>query len=83
LQSFEAMHDYREQILRVKDSDTYPMILVGNKCDLPDDLRRVNTSDGKELAKKFNCHFFETSGSLSLFLFPSYDVCVCVCPDKV
>lgn len=65
-ESFEAMHDYREQILRVKDSDTYPMILVGNKCDLPDDLRRVSTSEGKELAKKFNCHFFEASAKTRL-----------------
>ncbi|KAJ8390929.1 hypothetical protein AAFF_G00098490 [Aldrovandia affinis] len=33
--SFEDIHQYREQIKRVKDSDDVPMVLVGNKCDLP------------------------------------------------
>lgn len=26
---------YREQIKRVKDAEEVPMVLVGNKCDLP------------------------------------------------
>jgi len=62
-QSFVAMNNYREHIVRVKDSDSFPMVLVGNKCDIPDDQRQVSTSEGKELAKNFKCHFFETSGS--------------------
>ena len=49
-----------EQILRVKDVAEVPMILVGNKCDLEEE-RDVTTSEGKELAKLFNCPFFETS----------------------
>jgi GTPase SAR1 family protein len=28
---------FREQILRVKDCEDVPMVLVGNKCDLEDE----------------------------------------------
>lgn len=33
-QSFEEIQTFQQQILRVKDKDFFPMILVGNKCDL-------------------------------------------------
>ena len=33
--SFEDVTAYREQIKRVKDADDVPMVLIGNKCDLP------------------------------------------------
>ncbi|PIK33854.1 putative ras-related protein, partial [Apostichopus japonicus] len=32
--SFDEIFKYHRQILRVKDRDEFPMILVGNKCDL-------------------------------------------------
>ena len=32
--SFDEIVNFREQILRVKDKDRVPMVLVGNKCDL-------------------------------------------------
>ncbi|KAK1906268.1 Ras-related protein Rap-1b [Dissostichus eleginoides] len=32
--TFNDLQDLREQILRVKDTEDVPMILVGNKCDL-------------------------------------------------
>ena len=33
-ESFEEILTFREQILRVKDKDYFPIIIVGNKCDL-------------------------------------------------
>ena len=33
--SFEDITQYREQIKRVKDAEEEPMVMVGNKCDLP------------------------------------------------
>lgn len=58
--SFDEIAAFREQILRVKDSDDVPMILVGNKCDLKDD-RQVATTDGAGMAKSMGCGFFESS----------------------
>lgn len=50
---------YREQIKRVKDSDDVPMVLVGNKCDLP--ARTVDTRQAHELARSYGIPYIETS----------------------
>ena len=44
----------------VKDTENLPMVIVGNKCDL-DDMRVVTTEEGKSVATKYNCPFFESS----------------------
>jgi len=58
--TFNDLPDLREQILRVKDCDNVPMVLVGNKCDLQDQ-RVITTEQGEALAKKFQCTFMESS----------------------
>lgn len=58
--TFNDLSELRDQILRVKDTDKVPMVLVGNKCDLAD--QRVITSEqGESLANRFGCKFLETS----------------------
>lgn len=59
-QSFEEIMTFQQQILRVKDKDYFPMIVVGNKCDL-DGERQVSTQEGQNLARQFGCKFIETS----------------------
>nr|XP_061809224.1 ras-related protein Rap-1b-like isoform X1 [Nerophis lumbriciformis] len=59
--TFNDLQDLREQILRVKDTDDVPMILVGNKCDLEVE-RVVAKESGVGLARQWNsCAFLETS----------------------
>jgi len=43
-QSFEEIQTFQQQILRVKDKDYFPIIVVGNKCDL--EKERVVTQQG-------------------------------------
>jgi GTPase KRas len=59
-QSFEEIQQFEQQILRVKDKDYFPIILVGNKCDLENE-RAVSREEGQALARQFNCRFIETS----------------------
>lgn len=47
------------QIKRVKDADDVPMVLVGNKCDLP--ARAVSVRGAQEVAKNYGIPFVETS----------------------
>jgi len=59
--TFNDLTDLREQILRVKDTDKVPMVLVGNKCDLEDD-RMVTKDQGNQLASTWGgVTFLETS----------------------
>eukprot|EP01098_Paradermamoeba_levis_P017152 TRINITY_DN966_c0_g1_i4.p1 TRINITY_DN966_c0_g1~~TRINITY_DN966_c0_g1_i4.p1 ORF type:complete len:190 (-),score=64.75 TRINITY_DN966_c0_g1_i4:59-628(-) len=58
--SFDEITSFRSQILRVKDAEKVPMVLVGNKADLESE-RQVTTTEGQDLAKSFGCPFMETS----------------------
>ncbi|KNC47863.1 Ras-like protein Rap-1b [Thecamonas trahens ATCC 50062] len=58
--TFNDLNDIHEQILRVKDAETVPMVLVGNKCDLEDD-RIVEKEQGDAKAKEWSCTFMECS----------------------
>lgn len=48
-QSFEEILTFQQQILRVKDKDYFPMIVVGNKADLEGE-REVSTEGMSPLA---------------------------------
>eukprot|EP01114_Cavostelium_apophysatum_P014218 TRINITY_DN3634_c0_g1_i1.p2 TRINITY_DN3634_c0_g1~~TRINITY_DN3634_c0_g1_i1.p2 ORF type:complete len:193 (-),score=54.31 TRINITY_DN3634_c0_g1_i1:951-1529(-) len=50
----------REQAVRVRESESFPLVLVGNKCDLYQE-RTILTSEGQQLASKWKCAFLETS----------------------
>jgi small GTP-binding protein len=58
--TFNELPDMRDQILRVKDREDVPMILVGNKCDLQDQ-RVITTDQGEDLARNFGSAFLEAS----------------------
>jgi len=53
----------REKIIRIRDSETFPLVLVGNKCDLTQerDVPRTGKESGDEQAGFWSCPFFETS----------------------
>jgi GTPase KRas protein len=59
-ESFDEIRTFQQQILRVKDKDVFPMVVVGNKLDLASE-RRVSIEEGRMLADEFRCQFLETS----------------------
>lgn len=59
-ESLDAAHELREQILRVKNDDNIPFLLIGNKVDL-EDRRVVSFEAANELAAQWNVPFVETS----------------------
>jgi len=58
--TFNDIPSIRQLIVRVKDSEKVPMVLVGNKCDLTDE-RVITSEQGNLLAEKFQCRFLEAS----------------------
>ena len=58
--SFEEIGQYREQILRVKDTDVVPIILVAAKSDLEKE-REISKIEAQEFAKTHSLVYMETS----------------------
>lgn len=58
--SFESVGNFVTQILRVKDKDSCPMLLIANKIDLKVS-RRVSEEEGRQLASSLNIPYLETS----------------------
>ncbi|SCV72581.1 BQ2448_4118 [Microbotryum intermedium] len=69
--TFERIERFRHQITRVKDSETIPVVLVGNKADRANE-REVGREEGQALAKKLGCEFVETSAKTRLNLELAY-----------
>jgi Ras-related protein Ral-A len=60
-ESFDATAEFREQILRVKNSDpNIPIMLVGNKSDLDAD-RQVSLASAQQRAEQWAVSYVETS----------------------
>mmetsp|Transcript_15121 Transcript_15121/g.38360 ORF Transcript_15121/g.38360 Transcript_15121/m.38360 type:complete len:141 (+) Transcript_15121:730-1152(+) len=59
--SFNEVKEFHGQILRVKDTETWPMVICGNKADLGDRQRKISKEDMTELAEQLNVPVFETS----------------------
>ncbi|GLH08740.1 Ras-like protein 1 [Gryllus bimaculatus] len=58
--SFQATQEFREQILRVKNDENIPFLLVGNKSDL-DEKRKVTLAEANSRAQQWNVPYVETS----------------------
>ncbi len=57
--SFDSIVNWVEDIKELASNDNKNIIL-GNKCDLESE-RKINKEEGDNLAKKYNCQFFEVS----------------------
>ncbi|KAF9135719.1 Ras GTPase ras2 [Mortierella sp. 14UC] len=58
--TFDRIRRFRDQIVRVKDSENVPLMLVGNKCDKLAE-REVTRDEGALMARSLRCEFTETS----------------------
>lgn len=59
-ESFDVLDEFREQILRVKNAEDVPLILIGNKSDLQTS-RQVRREEATDKATKWNKPYIETS----------------------
>jgi Ras-related protein Ral-A len=58
--SFQSTVEFREQILRVKNDENIPFLLVGNKGDLTD-KRKVSLNEAQSRAQEWGVPYVETS----------------------
>ena len=65
-ESFSSVHDWLTSVSMYSCSshtNLPAVVLVGNKCDMNDDDRKISYEQGKHLADALNVPFFETSAS--------------------
>ena len=61
MNSFHELAELREQIIRIKDDDDVPLVMVGNKCDMEED-RVVPRADAFKVAQRWGSKpYYETS----------------------
>lgn len=63
--SFEEMYKFHKQVLRVKDRDEFPMLIVGNKADL-ENQRAVSPEECMNMAKQLKIPFIECSAKMRM-----------------
>ncbi|XP_038639292.1 ras-related protein R-Ras2-like [Scyliorhinus canicula] len=63
--SFDEISKFHRQILRVKDRDEFPMILIGNKADL-EHQRLVTKEEADNLARQLKVTYLEASAKIRL-----------------
>lgn len=73
--SFQKCITIHKEILRIKNDDDIPCVLIGNKIDL-EEKRFVSTKEGKELALKIGSELYETSVKSNININePIHDLC--------
>uniref|UniRef100_T1JCJ7 Ras-like protein 2 n=1 Tax=Strigamia maritima TaxID=126957 RepID=T1JCJ7_STRMM len=63
--SFDEIYKFHKQILRVKDRDEFPMLLVGNKADL-EHHRLVSSEEALALSRQLKLPYIECSAKLRM-----------------
>ncbi|XP_033337659.1 ras-like protein 2 isoform X1 [Megalopta genalis] len=63
--SFDEMLKFHKQILRVKDRDEFPMLMVGNKADL-DQQKIVSVEEAQNMARQLKIPYIECSAKLRM-----------------
>ncbi|XP_050454076.1 ras-like protein 2 [Cataglyphis hispanica] len=63
--SFDEILKFHRQILRVKDRDEFPMLMVGNKADL-DHQRSVSIEEAQSIARQLKIPYIECSAKLRM-----------------
>ncbi|XP_026332415.1 ras-like protein 2 [Hyposmocoma kahamanoa] len=58
--SFDELYKFHKQILRVKDRDEFPMLMVGNKADL-EHQRVVSLEEAQALSRQLKVPYIECS----------------------
>ncbi|CAG9793205.1 unnamed protein product [Diatraea saccharalis] len=58
--SFDELYKFHKQILRVKDRDEFPMLMVGNKADL-EMQRVVSLEEAQALSRQLKVPYIECS----------------------
>ena len=61
LESFNSLKKKYERICQIKNNENFSVVIVGNKCDLPENERKVQKTEVENYCKSICVEFMETS----------------------
>ena len=61
LESFNSLKKKYERICQIKNNENFSVVIVGNKCDLPENERKVQKTEVENYCKSISVEFMETS----------------------
>ena len=62
-EQFNEATEWKNKILTAKDTNEAPIVIVGTHRDHDKDSRVVTAEEGKTMADKLNCPFFDVDAS--------------------
>lgn len=71
--SFNNLEDWMENIQGVINTSKKPIILVGNKADLPEEERKISKEEGEKFAEKYKIKFYECSAKEGINVNEAFD----------
>jgi GTPase SAR1 family protein len=63
--SFDMINNIRDKILNTLGSEKVPMVIIGNKADLPSSQHAVTAAEGQALGKEMSVPWIEASARTS------------------
>ena len=79
--SFEEASTIIKWLVRLKDDENTPFVLIGNKSDL-EDMREVSTAEAERLAELNGVHYLETSAKTRVNVEEAFSQLVRVTPRR-
>ena len=61
MESFKTIKKRYERICEIKNNENFSVVIVGNKCDLYDEERKVQKTEAENFAKEHGLEFTEAS----------------------
>jgi GTPase SAR1 family protein len=65
--SFDHLNALREKAIRAKDTEDLPLVIVGNKCDLPPQARQVPLEDAEKKVRLISAQYL----AINIYLYYS------------
>ena len=62
-EQFNAIPEWKNKILAAKETDKVPIVIVGTYRDKDENMRVVTVEEGKEMAERLNCGFFDVDST--------------------
>ena len=74
LDTFKAIKEWIQSIEEYVDLEEIGLIVVGNKCDVPEDKKQVNNLMKEELEKEIKCKILEASAKDNINVNESFEM---------